>query len=330
MENLKQARIIGTGSYLPQKVLTNKDLEEKVNTSDEWIIARTGIKERRIAREDEATSDMGLIAAKEAIKNAEISPESIDFIIVATCTPDYLFPGTGALIQRGIGAINAATFDLQAACTGYLYGLSIAKAYVETGTYNNILIVAADKISSIVDYEDRNTCVLFGDGASAAVVSASGKGLLIKDVCLGADGREAELLMLPGGGSKEPATSETVEAKKHFLKMEGRGVFRHAVQLMETAVKECLKKTRLQEEDVNWLVPHQANIRIIQAIAKRFNVPLENVYKTVQKYGNTSASGVAIALDELIHSNLLKVRDNILIVAFGSGFTWGATVLTQS
>lgn len=329
MANTKRAKIVATGSYLPKKILTNKDLEKMVNTSDEWIITRTGIQERHLADENECTSDMGVEAAKQAIARAGISPLEIDLIIVPTCTPDYLFPSTSALIQRALQAHNAATFDLQAACTGYLYALSIAKAYIESGIYKNILIVASDKMSSIVDYEDRNTCVLFGDGASAAIVSGEGAGLIIKDVCLGTDGEEAELLILPGGGSKNPSTIDSVQNKMHFLKMEGRVVYRHAVRLMEMAVKHTMERVGLTSEDVDWLVPHQANIRIISAIAKRFNVPMEQVYKTVHKYGNTSASGVAIALDELMNQNILKTDQNILLVAFGSGFTWGASVLTK-
>lgn len=301
-----------------------------VETSDEWIVTRTGIKERRLASEDEHTSQMGIQAARRAIESAKIDPKDIDLIMVATCTPDYLFPSTGALIQREIGAVNAAAFDLQAACTGYLFALSIAKSYIESGNYKNILVVASEKISSIVDYEDRNTCVLFGDGASAAVISDEGKGLEIRNVSLGTDGDHAELLILPAGGSRIPSTQASVENKQHYLKMEGREVFKHAVRLMESAAKQCLARIGVKEDEISWLVPHQANIRIISAIAKRFGVPLDNVYKTVHKYGNTSASGVAIALDELLNEKKPKSGDNILLVAFGSGLTWGASLLTQN
>lgn len=326
----KVARIIGCGSFLPKKTLTNADLESMVETSDEWIVTRTGISERRVAGDDEHTSTMGINAANQAIENAKINPEDLDLIIVATCTPDYFFPSTAALIQRSIGATNAAAFDLQAACTGYLFALSIAKSYIESGNYKNILIVASEKISSIVDYEDRNTCILFGDGASAAVVSDKGKGLEIKNVTLGTDGNQAELLILPGGGSRVPSSTKSVESKQHYLKMEGREVFKHAVRLMESAAKQCLQKVGIPQEDISWLVPHQANIRIISAIAKRFDVPLDNVYKTVHKYGNTSASGVAIALEELRAEKEIAKGDNLLLVAFGSGLTWGASLLTQN
>ncbi|MCH9631844.1 MAG: 3-oxoacyl-[acyl-carrier-protein] synthase 3 [Chlamydiae bacterium] len=301
-----------------------------VETSDEWIVTRTGIKERRVAGENEYTSTMGIKAAKEAIENCNIDPEKLDLVIVATCTPDYLFPSTGALIQKEIGAVNAAAFDLQAACSGYIFALSIAKSYIESGFYKNILIVASEKISSIVDYEDRNTCVLFGDGASASVVSFEGKGLEIRDVSLGTDGNQSDLLILPGGGSRIPSSEQSLKDKQHFLKMEGREVFKHAVRLMEVAANECLSSAGIEGRDLAWLVPHQANIRIISAIAKRFALKEENVYKTVHKYGNTSASGVAIALDELVRTKEVAKGENVLLVAFGAGLTWGASLLTQN
>lgn len=330
MPEKKVARIIGLGSFLPEKVLSNQDLESMVETSDEWIVTRTGIRERRTASSDQHTSTMGIEAAKKALLDAKVDPTELDLIIVATCTPDYLFPSTGALIQRAIGATNAAAFDLQAACTGYLFALSIAKSYIESGNYRKILLVASEKLSSIVDYEDRNTCVLFGDGASAAIISDEGKGLEIKNVSLGTDGDHAELLILPGGGSRIPPCDESVRNKQHYLKMEGREVFKHAVRLMESAAKQCLMRANIQETEISWLVPHQANIRIITAIAKRFAVPIDQVYRTVHKYGNTSASGVAIALDELRSEKDIQKGDNVLLVAFGSGLTWGASLLTQN
>lgn len=330
MEKKRVARIIGMGSYLPKKILTNKELESMVETSDDWIVTRTGIKERRVAEDGEYTSTMGIQAAKEAIEKAKIDPKDIDLIIVATCTPDYLFPSTGALIQREIGAENAAAFDMQAACSGYIFALSLAKSYIESEAYKNILIVASEKISSIVDYQDRNTCVLFGDGAAAAVISYEGKGLEIRDVSLGTDGNHAELLIVPGGGTRLPSSQATVNDKMHYLKMEGREVFKHAVRLMEVAAKQCLKRLNLSEKEISWLVPHQANIRIISAIAKRFELPDDSVYKTVHKYGNTSASGVAIALDELLKEKQIQKGEHVLLVAFGAGLTWGASLLTQN
>ncbi len=325
---MAKARIIGTGCYLPERVLSNQDLEKMVETTDEWIVSRTGMKERRIARADEFTSDMGYEAAVRAIEASCLAPADIDLILVATLTSDYVFPSTSCLLQARLKAINAAAIDVQAACTGYIYALSQAKAYIDSGLYKNILIVASEKLSSIVNYKDRNTCVLFGDGASACIVSHEGKGLIIRDVRLGADGELAELLILPAGGSRNPASSETVASHLHYLRMEGKEVFKHAVRRMESASKECLDRAGLTEADISWLIPHQANMRIIEAIAKRFAVPTERVYLTIHKYGNTSASSVGIALDELLREKGVQSGENILLTAFGAGLTWGACVLT--
>ena len=323
-----KAKIIGTGSYLPEKILSNFDLEKIVDTSDEWITSRTGMKERRIAAPDEYTSQMGSAAAKKAIEAASMTPDEIDFIIVATTTPDYIFPSTACLVQQQIGAKNAAGIDVQAACTGYIYALSMAKAYIESGTYKNILIIASEKLSSIIDYEDRSTCVLFGDGASACIVSSEGTGLYLECIKLGADGEQAELLILPGGGSRKPASIETLEAREHYIKMAGSEVFKHAVRRMEGACKECIEAAGISEKEITYLIPHQANMRIIDAIAKRFeHLPSEKIFKTVQKYGNTSASSVGIALDELCKKYTVRDRDQILLTAFGGGFTWGAALL---
>lgn len=325
----KKARITGTGSYLPERILSNHDLEKMVETSDEWIVTRTGMKERRIARENEFTSDMGVEAALKALASSGKKIEEIDLILVATLTPDYMFPSTATLIQSALKAPHAAAFDFQAACTGFLYGLSIAKGFIEAGLYKNILLIASEKLSSIVNYKDRNTCVLFGDGAAAVVVSAEGEGFEIKEVCLGADGELAQLLILPAGGCRHPASHDTVDKGLHYISMEGKEVFKHAVRRMESAAKECMDKAQIPENDIGWLVPHQANERIIDAIAKRFSIAEERVFKTVHKYGNTSASAVAIALHELIQEKEMSVGENILLVAFGAGFTWGASILTK-
>lgn len=329
--NRPTAKIIGTGSYVPEKVLTNQDLEKMVDTNDEWIVSRTGMKERRIARSDEFTSDMGLAAAKKALEAAKISAQDLDLILFATLTPDYIFPSTAGLIQAQLGAEKAAAVDVQAACTGYLYVLGMAKAFIESGTYKNILIVASEKLSSIVNYKDRNTCVLFGDGASAAVISSdtTKKGLSIRDVSLGSDGELAKLLILPAGGSRQPASHETIDCSLHYIQMEGKEVFKHAVRRMEAACNESLAKAGLKEEEISWLIPHQANMRIIEALAKRFQVSMEKVFITIHKYGNTSASSVGIALDELIRQNSMQKGENILLTAFGAGLTWGASVLTH-
>ena len=330
MSTLSKARIIGTGSYLPERVLSNQDLEKMVETSDEWIFSRTGMKERRIARPDESTSDMGYQAALRALESAKIAVEEIDLILVATHTPDFVFPSTACILQARLKAVNAGAVDIQAACTGFIYALSQAKAYVDSGLYKNVLIVASEKVSSIVDYTDRNTCVLFGDGAAACVVSGFGKGLAIRDVRLGADGELAELIILPGGGSRSPTTAASFGLKLHYLRMEGKEVFKHAVRRMESVSKQCLDSAGLLESDISWLIPHQANMRIIEAIAKRFDVPSERVYLTIHKYGNTSSSSVGIALDELLREKGINQGENILLTAFGAGLTWGASVLTRT
>ena|SRR5579862_619961 len=328
MSKAPKARVIGTGSYLPERILTNQDLESMVNTSDEWIVTRTGMKERRIAREDEYTSDMAFQASLRALEASGITPGELDLIICATLTSDYIFPSTACLLQAKLKAERAAAMDVQAACTGYIYCLSQAKAYIDSGMYKNILIVASEKLSSIVDYKDRNTCILFGDGASACVVSDRGSGLVVRDVSLGADGEGAEFIILPAGGSRRPASLETVSEGLHYLKMEGKEVFKHGVRRMEAASKICLERVGLTEDQISWLIPHQANIRIIEAIAKRFNVPMEKVFMTIHKYGNTSASSIGIALDELLKGTDLKEGDNLLLFGFGAGLTWGASVLT--
>jgi 3-oxoacyl-[acyl-carrier-protein] synthase-3 len=322
------ARITGTGAYLPEKILTNQDLEQMVDTSDEWIVSRTGMKERRLAGPDEFTSEMGAKAALAAIEDAGLSVDDIDFILVATLTPDYIFPSTACLIQQILGSKKAASLDIQAACTGYLYALSIAKSFVESGSYRHILVVAAEKLSAITNYKDRSTCVLFGDGAAACVVSSEGEGLFIQSVRLGSDGEQSQLLIQPAGGCRLPASAETVANDQHYIQMAGNEVFKHAVRRMELACKECIDAAQIDEMDISWVVPHQANIRIIDAIAKRFkHLPAERVYKTVQKYGNTSASSVGIALHELRKEQTLQEGERILLTAFGAGLTWGAALL---
>lgn len=323
-----KAKIIGTGSYVPEKVLTNHDLEKIVETSDEWITTRTGMKERRIARADEFTSDMGFIAAQRALEAAKIGSEEIDLILCATLTPDYIFPSTACLIQAQLGAKKAAALDIQAACSGFVYALSVAKAYVESGMCKNVLIVASEKLSSIVNYSDRNTCVLFGDGAAACIVSAEGKGLLIRDVSLAAEGEQAQLLIQPAGGVRHPATRESVDNCLHYIQMDGKEVYKHAVRGMVAAANESLQRAGLVDQDISWLIPHQANMRIIESVAKRFEVSLDKVYVTIHKYGNTSSSSLGIALDEFIREKTPKSGENILLAAFGAGFTSGASVLT--
>lgn len=329
MANGRKARIIGLGSYLPERKLTNADLELMVDTSDEWIMTRTGMKERRIAAPDEFTSDLGTKAAIEALKAASLTANDIDLILVATMTSDYISPSTACIIQNKLKASKAAAIDIGAACTGYLYGLSMAKAYIESGMYRHVLVVAAEKMSAFVDYQDRNTCVLFGDGASAAVVSGEGSGLAIGEICLGSDGELAELVIVPGGGVRHPTSAETLAQRMHYIKLSGKEVFKNAVRRMSSATKDCLARAGLKEEQVSWIIPHQANIRILEAVGKTFEIPDERMYKTVHKYGNTSASSVAIALNELMQEHQVVVGEHLLLVAFGAGLTWGAAILTK-
>ena len=325
---LYKAGIIGTGSYVPEKVLTNFDLEKIVDTSDEWIRTRTGIVERRIAADNETTSCLGYNAGKAALKDAGMSPKDLDLIIVATITPDMLTPSTSCLIQNKLAANNATAFDLSAACSGFLYGLTIAKSLIQSGVYKNILLIAAETLSRFVNWEDRNTCVLFGDGAGAVVISQvkDNQGQIV-DSYLGANGQYAELLQIPAGGSKNPADKETVEKHLHCLHMKGNEVFKVAVQSMVEASAKVLEKAKMKAEDMACIIPHQANIRIINAIGKRLDVPQEKIYINVDKYGNTSAATIAIALDEVKRKKIVKKGDYVLFVSFGAGFTWGATII---
>ena len=319
--------IRATGSYLPEKILTNADLEKIVQTTDEWITTRTGIKERRIADKDTATSDLAVKAAFNALERAKLSPEDIELIIVATATPDMLFPSTACFVQKALGAMNAAAFDLTAACSGFIYGMGVAKAFIESGTYRRILIIGAETLTKITDWQDRNTCVLFGDGAGAMILERTEGPTQLLSVYMGADGNYAHLLQLPGGGSRNPVSQETLDQRLHYMKMEGKEVFKVAVPKMCEAAQIALDKAGKKCEDLALLIPHQANMRIIEAIAKRINVPLEKVYINIQKYGNMSAATIIIALDEALRSERIKPGDLIEVVAFGGGFTWGASVI---
>lgn len=315
-----QARIVGIGSYLPDRILTNEDLEKMVETSDEWIVTRTGMKERRIATEAQAASDLGVEAAKRALQDANISVDKIDYILVATMTPDTVTPSTAALIQHKLSANEIPALDTSSACTGFLYTLNMAKALVESGLYQNVLVVATEKMSSVIDYRDRATCVLFGDGAAAVIVSAEGPGLLIGDGILGTDGSLGHLMNLPTCNTEE----------RGYLQMEGKEVFKHAVRRMSFYAKACLEKAHLTIDQVRWIIPHQANLRIISAIAKSLEIDENLCYKTVHKYGNTSASSIGIALDELLRESPLEQGDHLLLLAFGGGLTFGATLLSYS
>lgn len=319
--------IVGTGSYAPERIVTNAELEKMVDTTDEWIVTRTGIRERHIARPDQATSDLAAEAARRALADAGVKPEEVGMIVVATITPDMSFPNTGCLVQDLIGAKKAFCFDLEAACSGFIYALETGKKFVESGSVETALIIGAEKMSAFVDWQDRSTCVLFGDAAGAAVLQARGAPHGVMASVLGADGSLGELLMLPAGGSRNPASEQTVKDRLHYLKMAGREVFKYAVNNMVRAAKDALDRSGLTPRDVDWIIPHQANLRIIDAIADRLGEPREKLVINLDRYGNTSAATIIVALDELARSGKLKKGHKILMVAFGGGFTWAATVV---
>ncbi|HEY5298404.1 MAG TPA: beta-ketoacyl-ACP synthase III [Verrucomicrobiae bacterium] len=323
----RSCSITGVGSYVPEKILTNADLEKMVETSDEWITSRTGIKERRIAAKDEFTSDMAAKAAERAMKMAGVTGEQIDLIIVATITPDMPFPATACLVQQKIGAKRAAAFDLEAACSGFIYGLEVAQQFVMSQTYDTVLVVGAEKLSSIVDWTDRNTCVLFGDGAGAAILQNRKNSHGLLTAVMGANGENAELLFMPGGGSRCPATQNSVDARMHYLRMEGKETFKCAVQAMQSAAEEVLKRCELDISNIKCVIPHQANRRIIDAVGERLGATPEQLFVNLEKYGNTSAASVAIALDEAVASGKILRGDLILLIVFGAGLTWGAAVI---
>ena len=327
MENTK-AGILGTGFYVPEKILTNADLEKMMDTSDEWITTRTGIKERHIIDDKHTTSDLAMFASQEALKNAKVDVKQIDCIIVATITPDMPFPSTACILQHKIGAKTVCAFDVNAACCGFIYALTIAKNFVENNTFKKVLVVAADALSRITDWTDRTTCVLFGDGAGAAVIGrAIDNKRVILDSYLGADGSAWDLLNMPGGGAQFPATHKTIDERLHFLKMSGNSVFKLAVRAMTNAAETVLAKCNLKNEDVDLVIPHQANLRIINALAQRLNVPLEKVWINVAKYGNVSGASVPIAMAEAAASGKLKDGQIILLDAFGAGLTWASAII---
>lgn len=325
----RYAAITGTGSYLPERVVTNLDLEKMVDTSDEWIRQRTGIAERRIADDDVATSDLSVHAARWAIKNAQIDPIDIDMILVATVTPDTFFPSTACYVQKGIGAKNASAMDISAACAGFLYGLDLADGLIKSGRYDTILLVGGEVFNNIIDWKDRNTCVLFGDGAGAAVVQATQEPKGVLASYIGSDGDYADInvLGIPAGGSRMPLTAEGIEQKLNKIQMNGREVFKLGVRLMPEAAQRVLRQANVDIGEIDLLIPHQANLRIIEAVGDRLGVPREKVYVNVDKYGNTSAATVIIALDEAIREGRAKPGDLILLVTFGAGLTWGSTLL---
>ncbi|MDI3542637.1 MAG: 3-oxoacyl-[acyl-carrier-protein] synthase [Candidatus Atribacteria bacterium] len=321
-----KVKILGTGSSVPERVITNFDLEKMVDTSDEWITTRTGIKQRRIAGEGESTSTFALLAAQRALQAAQVSPEELDLIVVATVTPDMLFPATSCLLQRELKASKAASCDLEAGCTGFVYALSLAEKYLRGGGGEKALVVGAETLSKILDWQDRSTCVLFGDGAGAAVLGLSEEeGILA--TYLGSDGGGAHLLELPAGCSRMPASLDTVNNRLHYIKMNGNEVFKFAVKIMEEASLEVIKRGNVEIDEVSLFIPHQANIRIINSAAKRLSIPEEKVFVNVHKYGNTSSASIPLALDEACREGKIKRGDLVLLVGFGAGLTWGSALI---
>jgi 3-oxoacyl-[acyl-carrier-protein] synthase III len=324
---LRTASIIGTGSYVPEKILTNADLSRIVNTSDDWITTRTGIRERRVAAKDENTSDMATKAALKAIEQAKISPKEIDLILVATATPDMLFPATACFVQKKIGATNAACLDISAACAGFLFGLEIAQQFITSHTYDSVLVIGAEKLTSITNWTDRNTCVLFGDGAGAAILRHRGSAHGVISTHIGSDGQYTDILLMPGGGSRCPITRDNVDMNLATIHMTGKEVYKQAVTAMLKAAKKALDQAGLSIDDIACVIPHQANVRIIEAIADRLGISRDKMFVNLDRYGNTSAAAVAIALDEANRSGRIKPGDYILMVVFGGGLTWASTIL---
>lgn len=322
-----RAKIIATGSYVPERILTNFDLEKMVDTSDEWIRERTGIRERRIADEKEAASDLAYEAAKAAFKRTDIKAKDIELIIVATVTGDMPVPATACHLQQKLGLKKAAAFDINAACSGFLYGLSVADSFIRSGNYKRILLVGAEVLSRITDWEDRSTCVLFGDGAGAAILEATNEERGIISTHLRSDGSMWDLLYLSGGGSRHPVSKDSIKKKLHYLRMKGNETFKIAVRTLESLVRETLNENKLKVAQLSLLIPHQANLRIIQATAERLNIPIEKVVVNIDKYGNTSAASIPIALDEAVREGRIRDGDYVLLEAFGGGLTWASALI---
>lgn len=321
-----RSRILGTGSYAPKQVLTNADLETMVETSDSWIVERTGIRERRVAAPGEACSDLGVLAAQQALADANVHASELDLILVATCTGDSPLPSTASFIQHRLGAVKAAACDVSAACCGFVYALSVADAYVCTG-YRYVLVIGSEVMSSIIDWTDRNTCVLFGDGAGAAVVGPTEDDHGILSLHLHADGRLSDLIGVPGGGSRIPPSERVVADRLPFIKMRGNETFKIAVKTMEDAVREAVSAHGLGVDDVDWLVPHQANVRILKAVGQRLRLPLERIAVNLTRYGNTSAASIPLALDEAVKNGTIQTGHVVVMAAFGAGLTWASGIM---
>jgi 3-oxoacyl-[acyl-carrier-protein] synthase-3 len=322
-----RAKIIGTGAYAPKRILTNADLEKMVDTNDEWIQQRSGIRERHIVDDNEATSDLAVNAARQALERANLVPEDIDFIVVGTTTPDMFFPTVGNIVQQRLGFRRVGSVDMLAACAGSIYSMATGAKFIETGKYRRVLCIGAEALSRITDFTDRGTCVLLADAAGAAVLEASEDGSGIIDVDLYSDGQYADLLYMPGGGSRCPATRESVDARMHYARMKGSEVFKVAVRMFVECAQTILARHGLTADDVDIFIPHQANLRIIEAAAKRVGLPMEKVYVNVDRYGNTGAASVYVALEEAVTAGRVKRGDKVLLAAFGGGFAWGAALM---
>lgn len=323
----RYAAITGWGGAVPEQVLTNHDLEKFVDTSDEWIVTRTGIKQRHVVGEGESTSTLAIAASRKALEKANVSPWQVDLVICCTATPDFLFPATACLVQHEIGAERAGAFDLEAACTGFIYGLSVGSQFILSGTYKTVLVVSAEALSRFMDWKERTTCVLFGDGAGAIVLQASDNPSGMLSCVLGSYGVGEDLIKLPAGGSRHPASNQTIVERDHYLKMNGKETYRFAVRILGDSAVEALEKAGLSYADISLFIPHQANIRIIDSVAKRLELDLEKVYINIDRYGNTSAASIPIALCEALDAGRVNDGDNLLFAAFGSGLTSGAAVV---
>jgi len=328
MRNLRRSKILGTGIYLPEKKLTNADLEKMVDTTDEWIVTRSGIRERRIAEPNQAVSDLAIPAAQMALKNANISPEQIGCVILASFTPDRTISATACIIQHKLGCKNAGALDIEVACSGFIYATTVGKSFVESGVCDYVLVIGADMLSKVIDFTDRNTCVLFGDGAGAIVIGPSAnedEGIF--DVLLGADGSGAEHITIPAGGTLMPTSAKTVEDRLHYVKINGKEVFKFSTKIVGDMIEQVLTRNNLTLNDVKLIIPHQANIRIIESAAKRFNCPMEKFFVNLHKYGNTVAGTIPIGLHEALGEGRINKGDIVLLAGFGGGLSWGLVAL---
>ena len=327
MQQNQGVSITGVGSYLPRKVLTNYDLEKTLNTSNNWIVQRTGIKERRIIENGVTTSDLATKASLKAMKDAKVSPKDLDMIITSTITPDHFFPSTSCYIQQKIGATRASAFDILAACAGFIYAISIGQSFVVSGAAETVLVVGSECLSKITDYKDRTTCVLFGDGAGAVILQKSKTKHEILYTSLAADGSQADVLIMPGGGSKNPASLESIRKRMHYIQFKGKEVFKLAIKNITKLINETVKKNNLNLKDIDLIIPHQSNLRIIEATMQKLGLPMEKAFVNIDKYGNTSSASIPIAIDEARKAGRLHKGDLVMLVAFGGGLTWGSSLI---